>query len=165
MSRQRSVPCRRVFAWVLATGLVSADTLALQRIVPARQTADAEVLVEAMKIKGRRVIAGFKTYRKAYHDAVRVHARARGWSATEFAVVEAIQLPATRSRPVAEGQVLAWSWDDGDDTTWEGVLQFEYPDGTRVALAAQSRSAFRDYGGCRPNRSWSRRDASDGRTE
>jgi hypothetical protein len=32
----------------------------------------------------------------------------------------------TQQELTSEGEILFWSWDDGDDSTWEGVIYFEH---------------------------------------
>lgn len=80
--------------------------------------------------------------------AAEAQLRARGYTPTETVVVmrqiartpltDADSGDAKASVSNSEGEVIFSSWDDGDDSTWEGVIHVErYSDGKTVSKPAQ----------------------------
>lgn len=106
--------------------LVSAGALAADRVVTPKGSFDVDKLTSDT---AHARLDAIKAQLPAEFRRAQAALEARGYKPTETVVVRRIQ-PLDKVRPAqtysdGDTEIVFWSWDDGDDSTWEGEIYME----------------------------------------
>jgi hypothetical protein len=91
-------------------------------------------------------------------SAARKALAGRGFAPTNTVFVErTVRLlsPASTSETSPDGEIVFWSWDDGDNGTWEGAIYVEvYADGAASTWEGQLDTSTQDYPWIEVHKTW-----------
>ncbi|HEX2833713.1 MAG TPA: hypothetical protein VHW00_11935 [Thermoanaerobaculia bacterium] len=116
--------------------------VAIDRISGESSHAEPVQILRGAEAKAH--LAELKSKRPSVFRMAERRMSARGYRPTEQVVVlrtartEPSLYQPTQSIPTSEGEIVFWSWDDGDDSTWEGTMYISrYSNGAEMLQEAQ----------------------------